>query len=473
MRRTAAAVALFLLGLAVLVGLLLSSRSSRTEKTGPALPTARVGPADLQLTLRLTGTLEAVAKHPIVSQADDTNIVWVASDGKLVKSGEVILRLSPAEFEKKVSQLKTQVADAEEAIRAAEAEGQKKLQNARAGLTKAEETLRLARAENKAELETAQAEIAFREKEVEVAKAELDKRRQLGKERLLALRDVEAAEDDFRQSQFELEMARQAAKQAEADEAIEEHLRQTDAEKAKLELAQAEISLARSVLKAKRDLEAKQELLAEAELQLTATTVTAPAQGLLLLDRNWEGETLQVGDQIYYEGQRIADIIDTAEMRVRCDIGEAEIERVKVGQKANVLVSAVPGARLRGVVKAIDNLAREKSWWEGGVPGQKMFAALIQLQDRESRLRPGMSATVEIELDKVKSKLAVPVEALFELEGKQLVYQAEGGRYRPVPVKVGARNEMLAAVKGKLRPGDRVACQRPPDRLLLPAESSG
>ena len=471
MKWTRARTALLLIGIGLLVAFLLWPRLAREEKTERPLPTAKVAAANLKITLRLTGVVQAVQTHPIVSQTDRTNVVWAATDGKLVKEGEPILRLNSAELETRVSQLKTQVADEEEKVRSARAEGGKKVQNASSALTKAEGALALAQAENAAEMETTAAEAAFKEKELELAKAELDKYRRLAQERLVPSTDVEAAEDERRSREFELELAQRAQKQAQVDVAMEERLRKMDVETAKVNLEQAEVALEESVVAAERSLAAKQVLLAEAEEQLAETEIAAPAAGLLLLDRDWSGETLQVGDEVY-EGRTVASIIDTSEMRLRCDIGEAEVERVHLGQEATVMVLALPELGLRGVVKAIDNLAREKRWWEGGVPGQKMFAALIQLRDRDERLRPGMSASVRLVLDKVEKGLAVPVEALFEVKGKPVVYRAEQGRYRLVPVKVGKRNETLVAVEGPLGPGDRVACERPPSKLVVDGEGS-
>lgn len=479
MKRTRAIVALaFLLALIGLAALALRNRDQAASAAQRELRTAQVAAADFYLTLRLTGYLDAVRVTPVVAEVGQAGrggrggagIVSLLPDGTWLEVGDVIMRLDAAEVERTVTDLETQLAEAEERVRAAQADGETRVENARAGLTKAEEALALARTQNAADLERARAELAYQEKELEVAQGLLDRRRRLVEERLLPLADLERAEDDVRQRQLDLEKAQRALTGTQEDAAVVERLREMDIEKARVQLEQAEAGLAQSVADATRNLEAVRVRLEDARAQLEATQVRAPAPGLLLLERNWRGEPLRVGDEIG-EGQRVANIVDPAEMWVRADISEADIERVALGQSATVLVPAV-GATYPGAVEAIDNLARERMWWEGGVAGKKVFGALLRLDARDERLRPGMGATADLHIKHISQGLAVPLEALVEERGHTLVYRREGELFRPVPVRVLERSEVLAAVEGDLSEGDLVACELPPRPLIITAEVS-
>lgn len=444
--------------------------------------TAQVRPADFYITTRVTGYLDAVNVHPIVCEVGGggggrgfggggTRIVWKLDDGSHVKEGDVVMRLDAASLEQNVTDLEAQLADAQENVATKEADGQKSVQNARAGLTKAEEALQLAQTQNAADLEAAAAEVAYQEKELEVARGELEKRQRLLAEKLMSRTELEAAEDEVRQRELSLEQARRALNRTQHDVAVTEALRKMDVQKAQIQLQRAEADLVQGVSDAKRNLEGIRVQLEDARAQLEATQVKAPAEGLLLFERNWQGEPLRVGDEVN-EGERVASVIDPADMWVRADIGEMEIEQVKVGQEASVIIAALGGAKLPGKVEAIDNLARERTWWEGGVAGKKVFGALIRLTKRDDRLRPGMGATVEIRLRHVNQGLAVPVQAVFTVAGgKHVVYVRESELYRGVPVEVGERSEELAVVKGNLKAGDVVACEQPPPRLM--AEGGG
>jgi len=452
------------------VGLALRPRAPGRKALLTVVETVAVSAADFYISLPVEGALEAARSAPIVNMASETQIVSTLPDGVWVDKGEVVMKLNAAELEKKVDHLQTQVAEAEERVRQEEAEGEKRVQNARGGLTKANEALELARVESQAAIEKAQAEVAFLEKELSVAEGQLGKRKRLLEERLVPVTEVEAAEDEVRAKTFALEAAHRSLERAQSDAETTKRLRQMDLEKAELELDQAEAGLKTSLLSTERDLEQKRLDLEEAQAQLDGMEVKAPVSGMLLLAQTWEDgwRSLRVGDRVW-EGQRVANIIDPTEMWVRCDIDEADIGRVAVGQSTMVRVPAIGSQVLEGEVKAIDNLARQRSPWEGGVPGKKVFAAIIRLTTEEPKLRPGMGAAADIVLEHVVEGVQVPLEALFSLDDGLCVYLAEAQGYRHVPVTIVKRNNAVAAIEGDIRGGDVVACGRPPETLVIAA----
>jgi HlyD family secretion protein len=204
------------------------------------------------------------------------------------------------------------------------------------------------------------------------------------------------------------------------------------------------------------------ERLADLQKRLTGTQIIASAVGMLLLDSTWEEQRrpLRVGDRVD-EGQVVANIIDPKNMRVSCDINAGDIERVKTGQKVYIRVPALGNKVVQGKIQAIGNLAREQSMWEGGTPGKQVFTAIIEVTSKEQRLRPGMSATVEILLAETKKSTLVPIEAVFPKGKGQCVYILRKGRYYETPVHIVSRNEIQASVTGSLHAGTRVACERP------------
>jgi HlyD family secretion protein len=449
-------------------------KAERAKAVGRPLNTAEVKPARFEVTLRVGGVLEAEKTQPITNQSRRAQIVSVLLDGTWVKPGDVVMKLDDTEMKREVSNQETQDADASAQEVSSIAEAQKRVQNARAGLEKAKDDLRLTQVQSKAAIEKATAELEYMQKELEVSQGQLDKRKRLAAERLMPLTQVEQVEDEVRAKQFGLERAQRGLEAAKQDAETSDRIRELDIRKAELELTLAESALAQTEAEAKRSRALREQNLRDARKQLADTEVKAPLAGMLLLEkiRDESGmRPLRVGDQIG-EGQRVANVIDPSQMRVRCDIGEADIERVKPGQRALVRVPAIGNSLLEGTVKSIDNLATERSWFEGGTPGQKVFGAIIVVAGRERRLRPGMGATVEIVVDSVAAGLAVPAEALFPKDGKVVVYIAEGKRYREAVVKVGKRNEMMVAVSGPLKVGDRVARERPLASMLVGAEEN-
>jgi multidrug resistance efflux pump len=463
---TAAAVALVLA--ALLLALVLWPRARGAGDLTQAIATAEVMAADFYIALPVEGVLEAARSVPIINKAPDTEIVSVLTDGTWVSPGDVIMELNPAEIEKKVDRLEGEVVEAQENVRKTQADGEKRVQNARATLTKAEEALELSRVQSQAAIEKAEADAAFLEKELAVAKGQLEKLERLFKEHLVPITDVEGAQDTLRERTFSLEAARRALEQARADAETTVRLREMDVRTAQLDLEQAAADLKSSVVSTERDLLRKRSDLEEAQEQLDGTDIKAPSSGMLLLEQTWDQgmRPLRLGDRVW-EGQRVASVIDPSEMWVRCDISEADIEEVSVALPALVRIPAVGSVELSGEILTIDNLARVKGIWEGGVPGKKIFGAVVKLAEDNSDIRPGMGASVQILLEHVNEGLAVPLEAIFAEDGETHAYRVDDGGYRMTPAKVLKRNTALAAVESELREGDVVACEQPPAARLL------
>ena len=474
MSRTRLGVAVALLAAAVVIALVAWPRGRGEGTLLQTVETAEASAADFYLALRAEGVLEAAQSAPIVNGARGTQIVSALPDGTWVKEGDIVVELNAADLKQEVDDLAPQVAEAEERVRSVQADAEKRFQNARSGLTKAEEAQQLASTQNQASIESAQAEIAFLEKELAVAQGQRDKRKRLLEESLVSVTELEAAEDELRSKQFSLDAAHRALDRAESDARVVASLRDMDIENTKLELQQAEANLTQSVASAERGLAAKQRELDESQEQLDGTVLHAPVAGMLLLDQTWdEGmRSLRVGDEVD-EGQRVASVIDPTEMRARCDISEADIERIVVGQSARVRVAAIGGEAFPGKVMAIDNLARQRLPWEGGVPGKKVFGALVEITAEDSRLRPGMGVAIEIVLEHVTEGIAVPLEALFPAGKGYVVYRSQGDGYEAVPVQPGTRSDRLVAVEGELRTGDSVACTLPPEELMRSSARGG
>jgi RND family efflux transporter MFP subunit len=449
--------------------LLVRARLDGRRASGVQMPTAEVTPADFAVTLSAQGVLEAASSLPIVNMGRDTQIVSILRDGARVEAGDIVMTLNDTDVKAEVDRLQQDVVTAEDNVRQQQDQAQRELQNAKSGTEKAQEALRLAKVQGGAGMEKAEAEAAFLEKELAVAQGQLDRRRRLLEQRLLPITEVESAEDEVRDKQFSLETAKRALDRASVDAEDQVRLRELDLSSAALKLEQAEANLASSVNVAKRKLAEKQADLQEAQDQLAAMQVKAPTSGLLLIEQTWEDglRPLRVGDQVR-EGQRVANIIQSQEMLARCELEEADIDQVKLGQEAVVRVPAIGSQPLAGNVDSIDNLARQGSPWSGGVPGRRVFQVVIRLTEQDERLRPGMGGGVEIVLERVGTGVAVPVESVFGEGERRVVYAAEGGgMYREIPVEVIERNNELAAVKGDLSEGAVIARRRPNRELII------
>jgi multidrug efflux pump subunit AcrA (membrane-fusion protein) len=76
-------------------------------------------------------------------------------------------------------------------------------------------------------------------------------------------------------------------------------------------------------------------------------------------------------------------------------------------------------------------------------------------------LRPGLLADVEIIVEKIPNALHVPVQAVFDKNGKQVVYVKTGGKFEERAVRVAKRSESTMVLAGGVKPDETVALADP------------
>ena len=95
----------------------------------------------------------------------------------------------------------------------------------------------------------------------------------------------------------------------------------------------------------------------------------------------------------------------------------------------------------------------------------KTFPANATLKANDPRLRPGMSASAEIIIERHPNKLLIPARASFEYEGKPAVYVQTGKGFVLRPIEVGKRNEEDIIVTGGLIEDEIVTLESPTNAL--------
>jgi multidrug efflux pump subunit AcrA (membrane-fusion protein) len=76
-------------------------------------------------------------------------------------------------------------------------------------------------------------------------------------------------------------------------------------------------------------------------------------------------------------------------------------------------------------------------------------------------LRPGLLADVEIIVEKIPSALHVPVQAVFQKEGKPVVYVQKGSNFEPRFIEIAKRSESTMVLKSGVKPDEVIALADP------------
>ncbi len=165
---------------------------------------------------------------------------------------------------------------------------------------------------------------------------------------------------------------------------------------------------------------------------------------------------IKVGDQVW-GGRTLISLPDLSRIQVIVQVGEMDVKRVKEGQKAFVRLDAYPGPVFHGQVTKVFSMANPSL----NAPNVQVFEMIIDIEEEDARLKPGMSAAAEIVLETIPDALSIPLEAVFHQEGKSVVYHLDGDSFEPLEVELGKRNTTSTVVKSGLEEGERIALKRP------------
>jgi len=155
--------------------------------------------------------------------------------------------------------------------------------------------------------------------------------------------------------------------------------------------------------------------------------------------------TLRVGDTVS-SGRPVVDIYDLSTMEVRARVNEQERANVAVGQTARIEADSVPGLTPTAKVSAVAGMGRPDTRY-GPL---RQFDVTLEMVNPDPRLRPGTTVRVLVDGGNVDKVLLVPRQALFEVEGKTMVYVRVGAAdaFSARQVKVLHRTESQVAIEG-------------------------
>ncbi|PAW66743.1 MAG: efflux transporter periplasmic adaptor subunit [Opitutia bacterium Tous-C1TDCM] len=167
-------------------------------------------------------------------------------------------------------------------------------------------------------------------------------------------------------------------------------------------------------------------LLSQAKDQLEKTVIFSPMDGTV------SSRTSEVGERVAATGQfnaaEVMRVADLSRMEVRVNVNENDVVNVKVGDKARVSIDAYPNRKFTGAVREIASAAKTQ-----GLNTQEEvtnFQVKISIADKDVALRPGMSASVDIETKTVEGVVAVPIQAVTvrSREGSKTIEQLSQDR---------------------------------------------
>jgi HlyD family secretion protein len=313
---------------------------------------------DIVSSIATSGSLSAVVTVDVGTQVSGQVAELHADFNTAVTEGQLIARIDPQTFESRVRQ-----ADADLAIARANVSMQ------RAALARAQ-----------ADLASAEANLENRLATSAEAERELKRKEDLLARGVAATRDVS-----------------QARAQAEAAVA------QTRASDAALDSARAQVEVARAQIEnALAQVKQREASLEQAKIDLERTFIRAPVNGVVINRQVSLGQTVaaSLNAPVLFT---IAQ--DLRQMQVEANIDEADIGQIRAGQEVTFTVDAYPGRTFRGRIGQVRQAPEV-------VQNVVTYTVIVSADNSQQLLLPGMTANVNVVLDRRSEVLRVPNAAL-------------------------------------------------------------
>jgi len=273
---------------------------------------------------------------------------------------------------------------------------------------------------------------------------------------------------------------------------IEKESQQKSIERAKLQVEQAERNYLRSqslfdaklISKelfedtrtayelAKNALGQAEKTLELVQDRLSKTRIMAPFDCTVLTRPVSVGQAVS-GSGGFNSGTEVLTIANLNEMIINAHINQADVARLKVSQEVTIQVEAVPGLKTAGRVERVAPQATIKNNIKG-------FAVRILLTNVDSRVRPGMTASIQIPVASADNVVAVPLAAVFTERDpetqrtERFVYVIKGAEFERRPVQIGVSDYFYSEIQKGVSAGEKVSLEMPPKEktVLLKAEST-
>lgn len=202
----------------------------------------------------------------------------------------------------------------------------------------------------------------------------------------------------------------------------------------------------------------QQQNVSRAQTNLGYATITAPIDGVVLSKSIEEGQTVASS----FSTPTLFTIAhDLTDMRVVADVDEADIGEVKEGQRVSFTVDAYPDDTFEGTVTQVRQQGEEES-------NVVTYEVVISAPNKDLKLKPKLTANVNIYTKEVNDVISVPSKALHyaptketinkgekikDCNGTNKVWVKEGNVFKAYAVKVGITNGIRTQIVSGIKQG--------------------
>jgi len=204
------------------------------------------------------------------------------------------------------------------------------------------------------------------------------------------------------------------------------------------------------------DLSRQQSLLKTVQEVMEGFTIKAPAPGMVIYMKEWNGKKRQAGSQVSSWEPTVATLPDLTQMESVTYVNEIDVRKIAVGQPVAITLDADPAKKLTGTVSSVANVGEQRPNTDA-----KVFEVKITVAEADTTLRPGMTTGNGVRTYAIKDALFVPIEAVTSEGGVSFVYKRDGAGATKQEVETGAMSDDEVVIKRGLEKDDHLLLMPP------------
>lgn len=423
------------------------------------------------------GTLDSMKNAVLTSKVEgSTTIIFIVPEGSNVEAGDLVCELDASVLSDKETQQQILVVKAGAQMEQANEEleiqktqndsdraaAQLKLDLVKLDLEKFEKGDYL---QQVAEL---QAAVVTAEETLIRTQESCNFIRQLTQKGYKNQNDLESEELVLKRNRFDLDSAKKKLDVlevftlkrtlAELEANTKEYDREIDRTKRKGEAALAQKKAEVESCKLTLDVERKKhERLKE---QIKACKIYATQDGQVVYANTRDGRAtdqvlIEVGATVR-ERQAIINLPDLDLMKVNARIHESRISLVRTGLPATIKVDAYPDEHFKGEIDSVASVPSSTGGFSRDIKEYEAVVKILDSAEKVNRLRPGLTASVEVLVERRDNVLQVPVQAVVTIGAKQFAFVVEDKSVERKDVTIGQSNDRMIEIMSGLDAGDKI-----------------
>jgi len=190
----------------------------------------------------------------------------------------------------------------------------------------------------------------------------------------------------------------------------------------------------------------------ELKHDITRLNVKSPIDGMIIYRSNSQSEKPAAGENVQF-GQPVMEIAVIEEMQLKAQVAEPDSGKVAVGQRVEITLDGTQEIVIEGQIETLGRVFRDKSFQDK----RRIFDVIISFDSTDPRLRPGMTARVDIVTQELTDQLTLPAHAISYENGQHHVTKVTSLGTEIIDINVKTVNGNKVIIDQGLDKGDEVA----------------